>query len=470
MRIIQLSLFTIVFTALAHLAAADEMRESLFGEADSALRKANELSANVLTPVSYGKASDYYRRADERFEKGKSIDRIKQDLAQATQLYKQAIKGVELAEVTFTTMIRARKDALTAKADQYAPELWQEAAEDFAAAAKKLEGGNVKSASKLAAKAESALRAAELAAIKANYLNETRNIIARAKNDKVYKYAPKTLAKAESLLTQAEQALSENRYDIDQPRSLAREANYEANHAIQIASKVMPLMRGDREPEDVILEMEEPIVRVASALDLVAELDGQSEDPMKGIMSRISELQMRSYELGEAEQRLQQLDTEIGYLEERMGMQNERLARQERRRALFEKADSLFEDEEAVVLTKGNDILVRMVGLNFAPGKSTIESQYFGILAKVQKAMDLFPQAPVIVEGHTDSFGGDEINLELSRQRAEAVRAYLLANMPERTNMSISADGFGETRPIGNNETVDGRKRNRRIDLVIKTE
>ncbi len=462
-----LLLFSVVtFTAAV---SADEMRDSLFEKADAALKKANSLDANVLTPVSYAKASELYQRADDRFKKGKSIEKIKLDLSQAVSHYKKAIKSVELAAVTFDTSINARKDALTAKADEYATAQWQEAEIAFAVAAKRLEGGNVKSASKKSAKAEELYRVAELAAIKANYLNETRNLIAKAKKEKVYKYAPRTLKNAEALLMKAEKALSDNRYDLDQPRSLAREAKYEANHAIHIASKVLPLARGDVEPEDVVLAMEQPVVRVAGTLDLVAELDGQSEDPMKNIMDKIAQLQMQAYELGEAQKNIQQLETEMTILEERLGVQNERLAKQEKRRAQFGQVNDLFDPAEAIVLTKGSDILIRMVGLNFKPGKSTVETQYFSLLAKVQKALNVFPNAPVIVEGHTDSFGGDAINMQISRDRAEAVRSYLLANMPGRTNMSILSEGYGETKPIGNNETAEGRTKNRRIDLVIKT-
>jgi outer membrane protein OmpA-like peptidoglycan-associated protein len=72
----------------------------------------------------------------------------------------------------------------------------------------------------------------------------------------------------------------------------------------------------------------------------------------------------------------------------------------------------------------------------------------------------------ITVEGHTDSFGGDESNLELSQRRADAVRAYLLANM-QLAPYRISAMGYGETRPISSNETAEGRSRNRRIDLVV---
>ena len=68
----------------------------------------------------------------------------------------------------------------------------------------------------------------ELIAIKANYLNETRDLIAMAEKLKAERYAPESLTNARTLLTSAETALNENRYDTDKPRSLAADAKHNA--------------------------------------------------------------------------------------------------------------------------------------------------------------------------------------------------------------------------------------------------
>ena len=95
-----------------------------------------------------------------------------------------------------------------------------------------------------------------------------------------------------------------------------------------------------------------------------------------------------------------------------------------------------------------------------------VKPEQAALLEKVEQAVEIFNDSIITVEGHTDSFGSDESNLELSQRRADAVRAYLLANM-ELAPYRISAMGYGETRPISSNETADGRARNRRIDLVV---
>lgn len=136
-------------------------------------------------------------------------------------------------------------------------------------------------------------------------------------------------------------------------------------------------------------------------------------------------------------------------------------------RRQFAAVDKLFDRQEARVLRDGNNVIIRLIGLNFAVGKAELEPKYFDLLSKVQNAINTFPDAAVTVEGHTDSHGSDNLNLDLSQQRADAVKSYLMANMKIEKD-KLNAIGHGETRPIANNETKEGRAKNRRIDLVIQ--
>ncbi len=89
-------------------------------------------------------------------------------------------------------------------------------------------------------------------------------------------------------------------------------------------------------------------------------------------------------------------------------------------------------------------------------------------LAELQKAVDFakkYPNAKFHVVGHTDSRGGDKYNQHLSEQRAESVKKYLVGEAvpPDQ----ITAEGKGETEPIGNNKTKEGQFQNRRVVLKI---
>jgi OOP family OmpA-OmpF porin len=85
-------------------------------------------------------------------------------------------------------------------------------------------------------------------------------------------------------------------------------------------------------------------------------------------------------------------------------------------------------------------------------------------LERVVKFMGDVPFATVLVEGHTDSIGSDAYNMGLSDRRAKAVFDYLSSRGVDPARMS--SVGYGETRPIADNATDEGRQQNRRVMLI----
>lgn len=104
----------------------------------------------------------------------------------------------------------------------------------------------------------------------------------------------------------------------------------------------------------------------------------------------------------------------------------------------------------------------------FETAKATIRSVSFPLLDDVAAVLeDRVDIRKVRVEGHTDSRGGDDYNLNLSRERAAAVRTYLVEKgiAPER----LVSEGFGESRPVDPRETAEAWEKNRRVEFVILT-
>jgi OOP family OmpA-OmpF porin len=447
--------------------AQSELRAQLFAEADRAKQAADAAQADVLAPESYERAMENYRRADDYLSRQRSLDDIRSFLTAAVPLFKQAAERTALARVTLSNSYQARQDALAAEAPKYAADQWRDAEEDFDAATRRLEAGNMNRARNAGNDAEQAYRRAELAAIENNYLTGARRRIAEANDQRVDRYAPKTLARAQSLLAEAQQRLKTDRYDTDLPRSLARQANYEAQHAMYLAGKIRAA-EDDRNvtTEDLLLEAEQSVVGIAGQLDLVAELDQGFAKPTAEITAAIDELQRDRETLQERNERIAFLEDELTRTEARLGDESELRKIQQQIQERFARLAAVFTRDEAVVLRRGDDVIVRL-GLNFDSGSSMIKPEYFALLKKIQTAIDLFPDSHVEVQGHTDSFGSDETNRVLSEERAGAVQQYLLANMGGLGATQITAVGYGETVPLANNETPEGRTRNRRIDLLI---
>jgi outer membrane protein OmpA-like peptidoglycan-associated protein len=454
---------------------AQTVEATLFEKAADVLESAKRASADILSPSNFDEALRYYEMAEDQYQKGKKLEDIRRNLKASLVYFNQALDASKLAEVTFTSVIKVRADAMDVEASQYASREWKKAEEKFREAAKKLEDGDVNDAKKKGAEAVTLYRQAELAAIKGNYLNETWSLLNKAERMDVGDRAPKTLQKAKELTQQAEKELNENRYDTDVARGLAQLAKYEAKHAIFLSNTIKK-MKGNN-LEDILLAAEKPVQRIATSIDVMAKFDEGYDKPTNQIIEYItayqdsvSKLSQENDDLSKQikvqEARIQELEDKLGGITVEQSDLKKRLEESAKIREGFASLEELFGRDEAILLRDGNDIRIRLIGLNFTPGQSIIKVEYYGLLSKVQKAIRTFPDCKVTIEGHTDSYGGDQLNQQLSTDRAAAVKQYLLANMgiePYR----IQAVGYGEDRPIANNETREGRAKNRRIDVVI---
>jgi outer membrane protein OmpA-like peptidoglycan-associated protein len=86
-------------------------------------------------------------------------------------------------------------------------------------------------------------------------------------------------------------------------------------------------------------------------------------------------------------------------------------------------------------------------------------------IARIAAVLIKYPQTNISIEGHTDSKGAEEYNMDLSKNRAEAVKASLIGR--GLTSSRLQTIGFGESKPVATNDTEAGRQQNRRVRIVI---
>jgi OOP family OmpA-OmpF porin len=473
-----------VLVALALLAAGtgyaqDELRKTFFRDADAARAAAESVDASLLAPRAWERGMNEYKEAESALERGRNIEYVRDNASDAVRYFREAEEKARLAQTKFAQVLKSRQDAANAEAPKRSPELWQNAQRKFGDAIRYLERGDLKNASRREIEATGLYRDAELVAIKDQYLAETRRLLASADRARVDRYAPITLGRAKQLLADAERELNENRYDTDLPRSLARQANYEAKHAIYLSEIVRKVTRDkDLTVEQLVLQWEAPLRQVAGVADVQPDMangpDKLTAELVAYFDNLTSEKQALEQEKEEYLVRIADMEEELSALDERLGGATaeraaliQRLEAQARVKEQFERVEKMFTSDEARVFRQGDTIILRLVGLSFDSGASKIRPQNFDLLAKVEKAIDVFPRSELIIEGHTDSHGGDDLNQKLSQERAESVRQYMINAMRIPTYRLI-ATGYGETRPVASNETEAGRARNRRIDIVIK--
>jgi outer membrane protein OmpA-like peptidoglycan-associated protein/opacity protein-like surface antigen len=105
-------------------------------------------------------------------------------------------------------------------------------------------------------------------------------------------------------------------------------------------------------------------------------------------------------------------------------------------------------------------------GVQFESGKSVIKTTSYAILDQVTDVLKRYPAYNLTISGHTDSAGSDASNQKLSEARAKACFEYLSSKGIETARMSHT--GYGESRPVAENTTVDGKAKNRRVEFELK--
>lgn len=158
-------------------------------------------------------------------------------------------------------------------------------------------------------------------------------------------------------------------------------------------------------------------------------------------------------------QKIQELSDQLDELSRAKSMLEEKLGAE-----INDKQIKLQMMEKGLVITVVGDLL-------FDSGKAKIKTDAYSLLNKISSVLkDNMAQFNVGIEGHTDNvpikMSGWKSNWELSSARALSVLHYLVNDQgisPER----LSAIGYGEYRPVASNEAKDGRKQNRRVEIVI---
>lgn len=145
-------------------------------------------------------------------------------------------------------------------------------------------------------------------------------------------------------------------------------------------------------------------------------------------------------------------------------------AAKEKAQAEAEKVElraQLLKQFNAVLATRdtARGLIVNMSDVLFDTGKYSLRPLAREKLAKVAGIVSGHPSLRLVVEGYTDSVGGDEYNQKLSEQRGGAVRDYL--TQEGMSAGSVTARGFGKSQPVASNDTAQGRQQNRRVEIVI---
>ncbi len=114
------------------------------------------------------------------------------------------------------------------------------------------------------------------------------------------------------------------------------------------------------------------------------------------------------------------------------------------------------------------DELLAERSIHFKTSSARISNKSYALLDELARVASECPEARIRIEGHTDSRGGERMNLKLSQARAESVVRYLIGKGIAASR--LAAVGYGESRPVADNGTAAGQARNRRIEFNVNVQ
>ena len=97
--------------------------------------------------------------------------------------------------------------------------------------------------------------------------------------------------------------------------------------------------------------------------------------------------------------------------------------------------------------------------------RAVLKQQYQSELSDLATILNKYDDTNILLEGHTDSTGSEDHNLKLSERRAQSVADYIKTQNVNPARLAIT--GYGEAQPIADNETAEGRAKNRRVEVAI---
>jgi outer membrane protein OmpA-like peptidoglycan-associated protein len=307
-------------------------------------------------------------------------------------------------------------------------------------------------------------------------LAEAENAVEIARLAGADRYAADTFQKAQIALQNAEdftrghggKAIETNAREAAQMAEDARIITFRKMRDEQLAQQKAAAEQ-DRATAQAEMEARRRADEQRAAADAAAAQSAQAQAAADAARAQAEQQQQQAQAAAEAArqaaaqseaQRLQAQQAAAQADAQRQQAENEKAQLRER---LMQQLNAVLETKETArgLIVNINDVL-------FDFNKYTLKPGAREKMAKVSGILLAYPGLKLQLEGHTDAVGGDDYNLRLSQQRADAVRDFLVEQGVSLAN--ITAVGLGKDSPVASNDTAAGRQQNRRVELVVSGE
>jgi outer membrane protein OmpA-like peptidoglycan-associated protein len=523
-RLPSILLGALVSVALLGCATTTLSRQDVIGQYEtvaklsSALEDARAREGALLAPTHFRQTE---RQLDEALSAARDAEKSRANAAarQGLRTVPALTKAMEENRQVMAEVVDIRGRAAAQGAAVLFKESFGKADAAFRSASAQIESGELDDARKARPALMARYARLELLALKKGTVATAKKAIAQAKDGGADDYAPSTFAHAREELKLALSILDADRTQVDKGNEHAQRATWLARRSHVITDLIKSFKARDLSDEGRILWYQQQLHKVAKVMrDTGLPFDRSNAVVIAAlradalalklvikdtrVANQVAAMQLRRLEARVVGQRkgheteLKQLlvshekqlaamnsgnavrlrrakkdaSQQVATLKQRLSAQALAQAELQRMRKRgkqrFESVQRLFAAREAEVFRKGEDVLIRLKGFGFKPGKREVEARNYPLLNKIVTAIGTFPGSTVTITGHTDNRGRESNNLDLSEARARSVVSFL-STVGRVAVSRLTAAGKGEKQPVASNGTAAGRAKNRRIDILI---
>ncbi len=274
-------------------------------------------------------------------------------------------------------------------------------------------------------------------------------------------YASDLMRQASTALAQARNLASKDKHRIDYSR-----------RSIDLTSDAIEITLRRKEAE----ELEQQIALRRAEMEALETRAREAEERSRAAAEALEEAGRRQTETETSVRRaLEELDRVAA---ERAALETEKAAMTASLLTLREESARLTKEREelssrlegalsqvAETHESARGTILSLPDILFDLNKAALKPETKVIIGKLSGILLIMPDLNVRVEGYTDSTGSDDYNLRLSEERAQAVTAFLQEQGIDPAR--LQAVGYGKARPVADNGTAEGRKKNRRVEIVV---
>jgi len=465
----KLTTLTLALSGLASCAthkvtSIDPVIQNELSKYDTKIDGYKDARAHLLSPGYFEKVKTALDEAREKAEYGEDLNAVNKRLDKSDMYFSKMDESLKVANLHLNDVLDARSEAMEENAKD--SKMFKNAEKELTDLGYEIEEKDINEVLEDRAEVEKMYVNAEINAIKNRELTPVRNTFEQANNmdgsshfDEASDNVKRDLEAAADLIEQFKD--SPKRYSM-----AVTNADESAKRFLAL-SKTASWVE-DKSTKELVLKLDNDLNDLLTPLAFSGAKFRPYKEKMSIAKNEVGSIPVLMDELTSAQITAFEQKRNLRRLE----MKNDKISNKlDQRKAMTEKVEkirSMFSDEEAKIVINGDDLVIKLVGLNFAFDDAKLPKDSKKILKKVAKTAQTldFPEMKII--GHADSKGDAIYNERLSEKRAKSVNSYLVNNSDIKKNV-INVEGAGFKRPFTENKTDNGRKMNRRIDVVFNS-